>query len=375
MNETRMVFYLFLALEKLALGEYKQAFVSIKKHAIREKNKVKNQILSKFGKKKGKIARASLWIIKTGGINVQQRGFLRWKFNVFPIVRPKSLLYINADRYAILRSIITIPKYFYRQALIKFFNKWKSLKLYLQIQKKKDSHKRFFLYSAFSVFHKNFSASLHVWRSYCTKMRVLSLKMKYINRIFLKKLQKPFETLKFYGYYYEDYVIETVVKKDKVTKHFKIMHKPTTQIEYYDLKTYDPAFRAVCRNLGHFIKRHKVFFFRIWRVFTETHKKSLESLQGFIQDSKSLEKFKLNSDQLRKLKRLLIEFCVIQEKICQMPENCIARWSEKAHIRALKEIKFKILTIRSQRLDQKKKLFFTFWKQVVEYSNSATDII
>lgn len=374
MNETRMVFYLFLALEKLVLRNYKKSFVNIRKYAIKKKVQEKNRVLNKLGKKKGKIARVSLWIIKTGGINVQQRGFLRWKFNVYPIVRPQSLLYINADRYAIIRSIVTVPKHFYRQVLIKFFNKWKSIKIYSQLQKKINNHKRVLLYSNLCIFHKNFSVFVNLWRNYCKKMRLLSLKMKYINRIFLKKLQKPFENLKFYGYYYEDYVIETVVKKDKVTKHFKIMYKPSTQIEYYDLKTYDPAFRAVCRNLGHFIKRRKVFFFRIWRSFTETHKKSLESLQGFIQDSKNIEKFKLNSDQLRKLKRLLIEFCVIQEKICQMPENCIARWSEKAHIRALKELKFKILTIRNQRIDQRKKLFFTFWKQVVEYSNAATDI-
>ena len=56
-----------------------------------------------------------------------------------------------------------------------------------------------------------------------------------------------------------------------------------------------------------------------------------------------------------------------------MPENCIARWSEKAHIKALKEIKFKILTLRSQRQDQKKKIFFTCWKNFILYSHAFTD--
>lgn len=371
MNETRIVFFLFLTLERALLKSKKGAFDGVKEEAEDKKKCKKRECLRELGSRKGKIARIVLWMIKTGGINVQQRGFLRWKFNIFPIVRPQRELYINVDRFSIVRSIVTIPKNFYRHVLVTIINRWKKIVFSIKVFEKR---KNFGINSVAYYFNKQLNRWFQKWRDYNKWLLRLNLKLRYINRIFLRNFQKPFENFKLLGYYYEDYVIETVVKKDKVTKNFKIMHKPATQLEYYDLKTYDPAFRAVCRNMGHFLKRKKNFFFRIWKFFTETQRKSFETLQGFIQDSKNIQKFKLSSDKLRILKKLLIEFCVIQEKVCQMPENCIARWSEKAHIKALKEIKFKILTLRSQRLDQKKKLFFASWKQVVEYSNTFTDL-
>ena len=371
MNETRTVFFLFLTLERVLLKSKKTAFKDIKEEAEVRKRYRKKECLRELGSRKGKIARIVLWMIKTGGINVQQRGFLRWKFNVFTIITPQRELYINADRFSILRSIVTIPKNFYRQMLITMINRWKKTVFSIKVHEKR---KNFGLNLMIHCTNRQLYLWFQKLMEYSKWLLRLKLKLRYINRIFLRNFQKPFENFKLLGYYYEDYVIETVVKKDKVTKNFKIMHKPATQLEYYDLKTYDPAFRAVCRNMGHFLKRKKNLYFRTWKFFTETQRKSIEALQGFLQDSKKTEKFKLGSEKLRMLKKLLIEFCVIQEKVCQMPENCIARWSEKAHIKALKEIKFKILTLRSQRLDQKKKLFFASWKQAVEYSHAFTDL-
>ena len=179
--------------------------------------------------------------------------------------------------------------------------------------------------------------------------------------MFLKNFQKSFDNFRAEEYYYESYYIETVVKTDKVTKNFKILIKPVCHVESYDIHSSDPAYRAVSRNLSHFIKRRKLECFKIWKKFIISNKISVQSISSFLQGTKK-SNYNLTSSQLSKLKRLLIQFSLIQEKISQMPEKCLTTWSGKAQTSLLKTLKFKIIVNKLQKGRQNLQISYNKWK-------------
>lgn len=361
MEEMKNIVSLLIIFRKVLLKYYRKAFSCIQLQAQESVKENFKHVMQKLDRPKGKIARAFDWIVRTGRVNVQQRGLIRWKINVFPIIKPKNLLYWNKDRVFIIKSLKTFSENFYFRLKTQAFAKFKifSIKFNQLLSKQKRIKNKILSLDVF--FKSHLKSRLILWKKTTTWLKKLKEKFRLISKLFLKNFQKSFDNFRAEEYYYESYYIETVVKTDKVTKNFKILIKPVCHVESYDIHSSDPAYRAVSRNLSHFIKRRKLECFKIWKKFIISNKISVQSISSFLQGTKK-SNYNLTSSQLSKLKRLLIQFSLIQEKISQMPEKCLTTWSGKAQTSLLKTLKFKIIVNKLQKGRQNLQISYNKWK-------------
>ena len=180
--------------------------------------------------------------------------------------------------------------------------------------------------------------------------------MRILNIIFSKRLQSYFTlwTGQLEYVYDEQYEqITTLTKK----KHFEVIPKPCVEFLYYDTSSYDPAFRAVFRNLGHFVKRRINSCFSTWKIsFSQKSPCSIDSLPT--NASVDYNSYKLGTDDAEKLKHLVINLYFIYQKTIEMPSLALLKWSQCATIRDLMVHKLReIIMQNKKKYEHKRKAF------------------
>lgn len=363
------------ALENEQRKVYACVWKQIREHAKFSFQEKRKRTLSQLGKREGKMIKCLYWVIKTGRINIIQRGFWRWKFHIFSIAKNPVLLFSNKDRLASIRSFSTFLKTSTKKLIRTCFYTWYSLKPKNKLELIQKT-KNLCLNNCQNYFIRSLQIIFSLWRG-LKPMHKSSKKffcLKFLNKIYLKVFGSYFLAWKDPGFYIEQYVYEKVSERHVETKRFKVGNKPSIPIEYYDYQWYDPAFRAVFRCLGHFIKRKMKLYYKLWKENIDRSQYQIEALTGFLSESLvDYGAFKLSFENLRKLKMLLIHFNRIQDSIREMPNNCLNLWCEKAHIKALKEIRFKIVTVHHQRQKKKTRMFFSNLRHKIMYCNNFTD--
>jgi hypothetical protein len=373
MEEIRNAFWWFLIIKKISLKFLKIGFNRIKSFSVLVKKTRMKKFFKKVSRDKGKIAWIMNWIFRTGRINVQQRGFIRWKINVFPLLRPRHLMFKNSEKFLVLKSFLSVSNLFLTKLKFTYLSTWKDVVMKSKQLKFKENQIKSKLLSLFIFFNNRLSTGLNHWKKWSVRQGRIKEKFRLIKKLFLKNFQKSFDNFCSEEYYYESYYIETVVRTDKITKSFKIMQKPVSQIEFHDIHFYDPAYRAVSRNLNHFLKKKKSFFLKIWKKAVLVERISSQSLAFYLQGSQT-QRYQLDTSTLTKLKKLLIQFSLIQSRRSEMPEKCLTTWAAKSHLNLLKTLKFKILVEKTQKLYSNLRVFLNKWKLFQKSFHMFTDI-
>jgi hypothetical protein len=315
------------------------------------KKSAAKRILSRLSSKFTKIMKCVNWMIMTGRINITQRGFLRWKLKVFPISSPHRPIFSNIDKIACIRSITTISNHHQHFTLLKFFPRWSFTTKYSHSFKlgKNQSNCNFALNSLIKKI-KSFLERyrFNKWKHATIKFYSPNVKacFVYLNKVFLSKLLLIFAHWKVPEYYYEEYCEEIVSESQKTTKKFAVMVKPCTLFEYFDNRTYDPAFRAVFRSLGYFVKRRLKEYFKNWKNLMKIELESIENFTIFSkEEQKEHEKIANTREKLSKvteikrrlnntvdakdLKHANFELLILQEQIrSQKLKNAIFIWQQ-----------------------------------------------
>jgi hypothetical protein len=350
---SKVIFWIYSFLEIVIRRNYRFGFTKLKSFGIPNKPLRPIQTLTKLGNKKIIKMRYVIWMIQTGRINLEERGILRWKLNLF---HNKYKNYINKDKKVIIRSFWNI---LYKQLIkktLKSLQAWKTTTIFYKGLEKTQLKSLKLLHSIVKAHLKRI---ITVFKLHPVRTRNLKNVFKYLNQISLILLRKYYKKWSSFEYYYE-YIEDTILVSKTIKNTYTVHTKPCVKLEYFDTDSFDPTFRAVFRSLSHFVRRKLRLSVKAWSEYTEKERNHLESLSLFLSESDiNYNQYKLPPNRLRTLKTVLIHFLNIQRKISNLPKIVLSKWSQVAHIKVLKMLKLKLLLLNNISNFQKKKMVFT----------------
>lgn len=265
-----------------------------------------------------------LW---TGRICLLTRPFWIWKLLIQKNYA-KPVESMKRDGFSVLRALWNRFAFRKRQDILKAFKNWGQKP---NSTNSLASHLLGLKYLNFSIKKvKN-----RYFQAFFQSSGQLKASLFFTNSIFKKRLQAYFKIwVNDLEYIYEEEYEEVVNSSKCETKRFFIIQKPCVQLSYFDNSTYDPAFRAVFRSLGHFLQKSQSHFFKRWLFPCKTH--SIESLTT--QFSLECHSSKLLPEANEKLKHLTSFLCKTNQKTLEMPLLALLKWSQSATLLDLKKL-------------------------------------
>ena len=386
MEKTKSCLLLGLILKKILRKQYSQGFTTLHTNAKNIKEMVfKNIMQNNKRLQQGKLMRCFRWILYTGRINLDQRALWRWKIQVFPLTQHKVSLMVYKDKKALLRSLKIFSRLSKRPCMVKFFTRWKFTSTSILKEKQLNEYrlnenkdKLFNSIIRFIIFNiKNrLKSILSLWRKNSIPKENKTLNaagFRLLNHISEKILRSYFKKWKEPEYYYYQQVEEITISKTEVM-NFRMFWKPCTYLDYFDETSYDPAFRAVFRNLEYFLRKIKKSYFLNWCEEYKRQSIRITSVASYLVDSPlGPNIYRLSNEQKRKLKIVLIYILDIQRKVNEMPIKSLSHWSRRAHTNHLKLIKCKLLILKNQEKYHTQQRFFQNLKENFIHENNFTD--
>ena len=377
-------FNLLAALEAVFNRRYNLAFKSLSLYADQNllpkaSPRFSKKILSLYNKRQI-FLKCIKKIIFFGRANLTQKIFWRWRF-LLPSKPFKSIESMKRHPLSTLRALWN--RFLNRKLLncYKSFSDWKYILLnsretlkasevlsnFRKANEKSVKIAFCFLDKLFLSVVQQYFNNLLAYKTPDTKMQT-----RLLNIAFKKRLLSYFTIWAGQLEYVYDEQYEEIVTSTK-KKQFEMVPKPCVEFLYYDTSTYDPAFRAVFRSLGHFIKQRMSFCLSTWKsLYLQKFQCSIESLPTNV--SVDYNSYKLSPDNAEKLKHLVIHLYFINQKTLEMPNLTLLKWSQCATIRDLKVHKIKEMLMHNKKKHERKRKAFSKMNYCLNRIMEFTDL-
>ena len=365
--------------EKIILQRYKNVFKNLEElYAVllqeRNKKKINEQTCLSKNNTRQKLLKYIKIMIFTGKVNVIQRVFWKWKFQISPKLKI-VIESMKKDTKSTLRALWNRYTHKITLEISSIFLYWKNIKTNHLNTKDLNREK---------IHNVNWKFSLCYLQSLIQRRKMLYFQilyeipvkrsskviLSYMNTIFKKRIKKYFQRwADDILYTYTETVEEIVNLSNKQTKIFSLTTKPCVHLYYYDYHTYDPTYRVVSRNLNHFIKKKIYHYMRRWSL--NSKKAYYFDTPGSISPIKSgtnYNFYKLSPENSIKLKDVVIHLYFINQKLSEMPSLSFSAWSQAATIKNLKINRLKKIMLKNQiKIKSLENIFSKFQSYTVDF--------